>query len=141
MIEKKNYKYKINDTFKTETHQPFNADVSFPQKKKSNFAFQLKLYILQYTKVFCNCSFFLFIVLAYLTLPDCDSHYGYVRYVKSIRGNIMLQLNGQCYTLNRRKHHTSYWECLKKRSRLTKCTSRIVTIDGQIKSMRGLHNH
>lgn len=53
----------------------------------------------------------------------------------------MLQLEGRSFTLNRRKNQTCYWECLKKRSRLTKCASRIVTIDGQIKSMRGLHNH
>lgn len=64
-----------------------------------------------------------------------------VRYVPSIRGNTLLELDGQTYTLNRKKDKSYYWECVKKRNKNVKCSSRIVTIDGNVKSIRGTHNH
>lgn len=73
------------------------------------------------------------------TATDLPPHS--VRFVKSVRGNTVLELNGQMFTLNQRKCDTFYWECVKKRNKALKCTARIVTVDGQVKSVRGVHNH
>lgn len=65
-----------------------------------------------------------------------------IRFVQSVRGNTVLELNGQMFTLNQRKHGTHYWECVKKRNKTLKCNARIVTTaDGALKSVRGVHNH
>lgn len=65
-----------------------------------------------------------------------------IRFVQSVRGNTVLELNGQMFTLNQRKHGTHYWECVKKRNKALKCNARIVTTaDGALKSVRGVHNH
>lgn len=65
-----------------------------------------------------------------------------IRYVQSVRGNTVIELNDQIFTLNQRKHGTHYWECVKKRNKTVKCNARIVTTaDGHVKSVRGVHNH
>lgn len=67
--------------------------------------------------------------------------YGMVQYVISSRGNLLLEMDGQKFTLNRKKDTTFYWECVKKRNKLLKCNARIVIVDGCVKSIRGIHNH
>lgn len=76
-------------------------------------------------------------------LPEAvDERYGaQARYLSSVRGKIMLQLNGHNYTLNRKKNTTYYWECVKRRSKGLKCNSRVVSVDGIIKTIKGVHNH
>lgn len=68
------------------------------------------------------------------------SSLGSFQYLTSVRGNALLSLDGYAFTLNRKKNDTFYWECTKKRNKLN-CNSRIVTLNGMIKSVRGLHNH
>lgn len=84
---------------------------------------------------------FICIVLAYGLYPSCKTSHGVLSFTRSIRGNTILQLEGQSFTLNRHKKNTCYWECLKKRNRSIKCNARIVTNDGDIKFVRGVHNH
>lgn len=67
--------------------------------------------------------------------------YGMVQYVISSRGNLLLEMDGQKFTLNRKKDTTFYWECVKKRNKLLKCNARTVIVDGCVKSIRGIHNH
>lgn len=64
-----------------------------------------------------------------------------IRFVESVRGNPLLEMEGQMFTLNRKKLNTYYWECVKKRNKVIKCNARVVTIDGCVKSVRGMHNH
>lgn len=64
-----------------------------------------------------------------------------VQFTRSIRGNEIIKVGGHCFTLNRRRSRTSYWECFKKRCKKTRCNARIVTVDGAMKAMRGHHTH
>lgn len=70
-----------------------------------------------------------------------NTEYGVVKYTTSSRGNVLLLLDNIGYTLNSKKRNTCYWECLKRRTRPFMCRSRIVTVDGMVKSVRGGHNH
>lgn len=76
-----------------------------------------------------------------LAVNDGKCAFGNVRYLTSVRGNTLLELNDQRYTLNRQKDSSLYWECVKKRNKTIKCNARIVTVDGFVKSVRGCHNH
>lgn len=115
------------------------------------YDFRLKSNIIQaYTHTYTYfhidyLKYFLFListfVLDYVKYNEVATMYGIARFCRSIRGNVIIKLDGQSFTLNRRRYRTSYWECFKKRSKNSKCNARIITVDDVIKTIRGIHNH
>lgn len=69
------------------------------------------------------------------------TEYGTLQYYKNSRGNIVLNLDGHPYTVNRKRGDITYWECCKRRTKGIHCKSRMVTIGSQIKHITDDHNH
>lgn len=68
---------------------------------------------------------------------------GESKFVRSRRGHVLLVESGYVYTLNRELKDTCYWECVKRRSKdkALVCRTRVITVNGQIKAIKGVHNH
>lgn len=65
------------------------------------------------------------------------------KFVRSRRGHVLLVEAGYVYTLNRELKDTCYWECVKRRlkDKDLVCRTRVITVNGQIKAIKGTHNH
>ncbi|XP_059611354.1 modifier of mdg4-like isoform X12 [Phlebotomus argentipes] len=68
-----------------------------------------------------------------------------VQVVHNEKGRVRLKIDGYLFTLNQSSHNKTvcYWECIRRRAKIRdmQCRVRVVTVDGRLKSLVGLHNH
>ncbi|XP_055704516.1 modifier of mdg4-like isoform X19 [Phlebotomus papatasi] len=68
-----------------------------------------------------------------------------VQVVHNEKGRVRLKIDGYLFTLNQSSHNRTvcYWECIRRRAKIRdmQCRVRVVTVDGRLKSLVGLHNH
>ncbi|XP_055695332.1 modifier of mdg4-like isoform X11 [Lutzomyia longipalpis] len=68
-----------------------------------------------------------------------------VQIVHNEKGRVRLKIDGYLFTLNQSSHNRTvcYWECIRRRAKVRdmQCRVRVVTVEGRLKSLVGLHNH